>query len=70
MEEPTVNNLNHVCKLYEESRSDNDNIEDSLKGENEKNSKKEDYTNIDEKKEGKRADLLDKETPGYHHDIP
>ena len=52
-EEPTLNNLNHVYELYEESGSDNDNIEDSVKGENKKNLKEKDYTNIDEKKEGK-----------------
>ena len=38
IEEPTLNNLNHVYKLYEESGSDNDNIEDSMQGENKKNS--------------------------------
>ena len=52
IEEP-LNNLNRVYELYEESGSDNDNIEDSLKGENKKNLKEEDYTNMDEKKEGK-----------------
>ena len=34
------------------------------------NSEEKDYTNIDEKKEGKQADLLNKEKPRYHHDIP
>ena len=63
IEEPTLNNLNHVYELYKESGSDNDNVEDSLKGENKKNSKEEVYTNMDEKKEGKRADLLNKEKP-------
>ena len=53
IEEPTLNNLNHINELYGESGSDYDNIEDSLKGENKKNSKEEDYTNMDEKKEGK-----------------
>ena len=70
IEEPPLNNLNHVYELYEESGSDNDNIEDSLKGKNKQNSKEEDYTNMDEKKEGKQADLLNKEKPRYHHDIP
>ena len=70
IEEPTQNNLNHIYELYEESGSDNDNIEDFVKGENKKNSKDKDYTNIDEKKEGKRADLLNKEKPQYHHNIP
>ena len=53
IEKPTQNNLNHVYEQYKESGSDNDNIEDSLKGENKKNSKEENYTYIDEKKEGK-----------------
>ena len=52
-EKPTLNNLNHVYKLYKESGSDNENIEDSVKGESKKNLKEKDYTNIDEKKEGK-----------------
>ena len=52
-EEPTLNNLNHIYELYEESGSNNDNIEDSTNGENKKNLKEKDYTNIDEKKEGK-----------------
>ena len=56
--------------MYEESGSDVDYIEDSLKGENKKNSKEDDYTNMDEKKEGKQADLLKLKTTRYHHDIP
>ena len=39
IEGPTLNNLNHVYELYEESGCDNDNIEDFVKGENKKNSK-------------------------------
>ena len=39
IEEPSLNNLNHVFEMYEESGSDVDYIEDSLKGENKKNSK-------------------------------
>ena len=35
-EEPALNNLNHVYELYEESGSDNKNIEEILKGENKK----------------------------------
>ena len=58
IEEPSLNNLNHVFELYEESGSDVDYIEDSLKGENKKNSKEDDYTNMDEEKEGKQANLL------------
>ena len=69
-EKPTLNNLNHVYKLYEESGSDNENIEDTVKGENKKNSKEKGYTNMDKEKEGKQADLLNKEKTGNHHDIP
>ena len=57
IEEPSLSNLNHDFGVYEESGSDIDYIEDSLKGENKKNSKEKDYTNMDKKKEGKRADL-------------
>ena len=53
IEEPTLNNLNHIYKLYEESGSENENIVDFVKGGNKKNSKENDYTYIDEKKEGK-----------------
>ena len=63
IEEPTLNNLNHIYELYKESGSENENIEDFVKGENKKNSKEKDYTNIDEKKEGKQASLLNKEKP-------
>ena len=54
-------------KLYEESGSDNENVEDIVKGENKKNSKEKNYTNMDEEKDAKQADLLNKEK---HHDIP
>ena len=70
IEDPSLNNLNHVFEVYEESGSDVDYIEDSLKRENKKNSKEVNYINMDEKKEGKRADLLKSKTTRYHHDIP
>ena len=44
--------------MYEESGSDVDHLEDSLNGENKKNSKEDDYTNMDEEKEGKQANPL------------
>ena len=49
-EKPALNNLNHVCKLYEESGSDNKNIEEIVKGESKKNTKEPRYTNMDEDK--------------------
>ena len=56
--------------MYEESGSDVDYIEDSLKGENKKNSKEDNYTNMDEKKERKQANLLRLKITRYDHDIP
>ena len=58
IEEPPLSNLNHGFEVYKESGSDVDYIEDSLKGENKKNLKEDNYTSMDEKKEGKQADLL------------
>ena len=55
--------------MYEESGSDVDYIEDSLMGENKKNSKEDDYTNMDEEKEGKQADLLRSKITQYDHNI-
>ena len=69
-EEPTLNNLNQVYELYEESGSDKKNIEEIVKGENKKNSKERSYTNMDKGKEGKEADLPSKEKQRNHHDIP
>ena len=57
IEVPSLNNPNHVFDIYRESGSDVNHIEDFLKGEDKKNSKEHDYTNIDVKKEGKQADL-------------
>ena len=69
IEETSLNNPNHVFDFYEESGSDVDYIEDSLKGENNKNSKEDDYTNIDEEKERKQADLMRSKIRRYGHDI-
>ena len=70
IEEPSLNNLNHVFEMYEESGSDVDHLEDFLKGESKKNSKENDYTNTDEVKEGKQADQLRSKITRYDHDIP
>ena len=68
-EKPTLNNLNHVYELYEESGSDNKNIEEIVKGENKKNEKESSYTNTDEGKKGKQANLLKDEKPTNCHEI-
>ena len=69
-EVPSLNNPNHVFDTYEESGSDVSYIEDFLKGEDKKNPKEHDYTNMDVKKEGKQADLQESKITRYHHDIP
>ena len=46
VEEPPLNNLNHVFEVYKESGSDVDYIEDSLKGENKKRTRKKTSTLI------------------------
>ena len=63
VEEPSLKYLNHDFEVYKESGSDVGYIEDSLKGENKKNSKEDNYTNMDKKKEGKQADLLKLKKP-------
>ena len=55
---PPLNNPNHVFEMYEESGSDVDHLEDFSNGESKMNLKEDNYTNMDEKKEGKQADLL------------
>ena len=70
IDEPALNNLNHIYKSYKESGSDNENVEDIVKGENKKNLKEKSYTNMDEDKEGKQANLMNKEKPRNHHNIP
>ena len=70
IEEPSLNNPNHVFDIYGESDSDGNYIEDFSKGEDKRNSKEYDYTNMDVKKEGKQADLQESNIMRYHHDIP
>ena len=70
IEEPSLNNLNHVFEMYEESGSDVDYLEDVLKGENKKNLKEDNCTDMDEEKEGKQANLLRLKITRYDHDIP
>ena len=69
-EVPALNNPNHEFDIYGETGSDEEYIEDFLKGKNEKNSKEHNYTKMDEEIEGKQADPPKSETTRYHHDIP
>ena len=69
-EEPALNNLSHIYELYEESGCDNKNIEEIVKGQNNKNVKEPSYTNMNEGKEGEQTNLLHDEKPRNHHKIP
>ena len=67
---PSLNNPNHEFDIYGETGSDEEYIEDFLKGKNKKNSKEYIYTKMDEEIERKKADPLKSEATRYHHDIP
>ena len=54
-ERPSLINLYHGSKMYEESGRENDNIEENEKAENEKNTKELAYTNISSYKRGEQA---------------
>ena len=69
-ERPSLVNLSHVSELYKESGSENDNIEENGKGENEKNAKESIHTNINGCKKGEQAKLLKDVKPKKHHEIP
>ena len=70
IEVPSLNNPNHVFDIYGESDSVVIYIEDFSKGEDKRNSKEYDYTNMDVKKEEKQAGLQESNITRYHHDIP
>ena len=69
-EKPSLVYLNHISKLYEESGSENKNVEENEKGENEKNVKESTYTNIGSYKRGKQAKQQKIEKPMSSHKIP
>ena len=69
IEVPSLNKPNNVFDIYGESGSDVKHIEDFSKGEDKKNSKEYNYTNMDVKKEGKQADQQETKITRYHHDI-
>ena len=68
-EMPSLNDLKYEIDIYGKTGSDPEHIEDFPKGKNKKNSKEHKYTKMDEKKEGKQADLQDLNIMRYHHEI-
>ena len=69
-ERPSLVNLNHGSKMYEESGSEHENIEENDKGENEKNMKESTYTNIGSYERGKQPEEQKIEKPKNNHEIP
>ena len=69
-EVPSLNNPNHEFDIYGETGSDEEYIEDFLKGRNKKNSKEYNYSKMYEEIAEKQADPPRQETTQYHHDIP
>ena len=53
LERPSLVNLNHSSKMYQESGSENENIVEDEKQKNKKNMKESTYTNISSYKRGK-----------------
>ena len=56
--------------MYEESGSENENVEENEKGENKKNTKESAYTNIGSYKKGDQAEQQEIEKPKNNHNIP
>ena len=56
--------------MYEESLSENTNVEENEKGENKKNKKESTFTNIGSYEKGKQAEQCKIEKPKNHHQIP
>ena len=69
-ERPSLVNLNHSYKMYKESGSENDNVEENTKGENKKNTKELTYTNISSYERGKQAEQHKIKKHKNDHEIP
>ena len=70
IERPSLVNLNHISKMYEELGIENENIEENEKGENKKNAKELTYTNISSHERGKQAEQQKIKKPKNNHEIP
>ena len=69
LERPSLINLNHSSKIYEESGSENDNVEENEKGEYKQNTKELAYTNIGSYERGEWAEQWKIEKPKNDHKI-
>ena len=70
LERPSLINLNHGSKIYEESGSENDNMEEIKREKNMKNMKEIVYTNISGYKSGEWAEQQKIKKPKNDHQIP
>ena len=70
LERPSPINLNHSSKIYKESGSENDIVEENEKGENKKDTKALAYTSIGSYKRGEWAKQWKIKKPKNDHKIP
>ena len=70
LERPSLINFNHGSKIYKESGSENNNVEENKKGENEKNTMELAHTSISSYERGEWAKQWKIEKPMNDHEIP
>ena len=66
---PSLINLNHGSKMYKESGSENDDVEENKKGEYKKNTKELAYTNISSYERGEQTEQWKIEKSKNDHKI-
>ena len=69
LERPSLINLNHSSRIYKESGSENDNVEENEKEESEKNTKELAYINISSYMRGEQAEQWKIGKPKNNHEI-
>ena len=70
LERPSLINLNHGSKIYEESGSENNITEEIKRAKNMKNMKEITYANIGSYNSGEQAQLQKIKKPKNDHEIP
>ena len=70
LERPSLINLNHSSKIYKESRSENNNMEEIEREKNMKNMKEITYTKTNSYDSGEWAEQQKIEKPKNDHNIP
>ena len=70
LERPSLINLDHSSKIYEESGCENDDMEEIEREKNMKNTKEVVYTNIGSYNRGEQAEQQKIEKPKNDHKLP